>query len=246
MNEPGRTVLITGAAGALGLAVAHRLAAEAGTRLVLCDRDAAGLEVARSGLSGSEVETVVADVGDAGEVDAAVGFAVERFGGLDVMINNAGILSPNKRLHQLVPEEWEAQLRVNLMGAVHGMTAAIRVMRHGGGGSIINTASVAGLTAWTHSAPYCAAKAAVIHLSKVAAVEYARDRIRVNCVCPGTFESSMSQLIPEAALTGLTARYPLGLGTPAGLVGAFAYLAGAESGWTTGTAMVVDGGYTAP
>jgi NAD(P)-dependent dehydrogenase (short-subunit alcohol dehydrogenase family) len=132
------------------------------------------------------------------------------------------------------------------MGVVHGMTSAIRVMRGAGGGSIINTASVAGLTAWAYAAPYCATKAAVIHLTKVAAVEYAKERIRVNCVCPGTFESGMSAKIPREAMAGLEARHPLGFGTPADLAGAFAYLAGSESRWTTGTAIVVDGGYAAP
>jgi len=163
-----------------------------------------------------------------------------------VMINNAGVLAPNARMHRLTAADWDRQIRVNLMGVVHGMTAAVRVMRAGGGGSIVNTASVAGLAAWTHSAPYCATKAAVIHLSKVAAVEYARDAIRVNCVCPGTFESGMSAHLPAEALGAIAARHPLGIGTPADLVGAYAYLAGPESRWTTGTALVVDGGYAAP
>jgi 3-oxoacyl-[acyl-carrier protein] reductase len=248
MVEPSRVVLVTGAAGGLGAAVAHRLAAESGTALVLCDLSAEGLAEVEKSLAGEgvPVASTVVDVGDAEAVEAAVALAVERFGGLHVMVNNAGAIAPNARMHHLTADDWDRQIRVNLMGVVHGMTSAIRVMRGAGGGSIINTASVAGLTAWAYAAPYCATKAAVIHLTKVAAVEYAKERIRVNCVCPGTFESGMSAKIPREAMAGLEARHPLGFGTPADLAGAFAYLAGSESRWTTGAAIVVDGGYAAP
>ena len=113
-------------------------------------------------------------------------------------------------------------------------------------GSIILTASVSGLTAWSHAAPYCATKAAVIHLAKVAAVEYARDGIRVNSVCPGTFRSAIHDGLPPEALDAVAARHPLGLGTAADLVGAYSYLASEAARWTTGSALVVDGGYSAP
>jgi 3-oxoacyl-[acyl-carrier protein] reductase len=119
-------------------------------------------------------------------------------------------------------------------------------MRAQQSGSIILTASVAGLTAWSHAAPYCATKAAVIQLAKVAAVEYARDGIRVNCVCPGTFLSSIHEGLPQEAIDAMAARHPLGLGSPIDLVGIYAYLASDASRWTTGSAMVVDGGYSAP
>lgn len=245
MSDISRVVLVTGAAGGLGAAVARRLA-EPGTALVLCDLDDDGLAGVAAGLDGTPVVTRVVDVGDAEQVDAAVAAAVDRFGGLHVMINNAGVIAPNARLHNLTPADWERSLRVNLMGVVHGTTAAVRVMRPAGGGSIVNTASVAGLTAWPYAAPYCASKAAVIQLTKVAAVEYAKERIRVNCVCPGTFDSAMSAQIPDAGKAAMQARHPLGFGTPEDVVGAFAYLAGDESRWTTGAAIVVDGGYAAP
>jgi len=119
-------------------------------------------------------------------------------------------------------------------------------MRPQGGGAIVLTASVSGMTAWSHAGPYCVTKAGVIQLAKVAAVEYARDGIRVNCVCPGTFRSAIHEGLPEAALDAIAARHPLGLGTADDLVGAYSYLAGDASRWTTGTALVVDGGYTAP
>ena len=132
------------------------------------------------------------------------------------------------------------------MGAVNGIRAAVPVMRAQKSGSIILTASVAGLTAWSHAAPYCATKAAVIQLAKVAAVEYARDGIRVNCVCPGTFLSGIHADLPAEAIDAIAAKHPLGLGSADDLVGAYSYLASDGSRWTTGSAIVVDGGYAAP
>ena len=126
--------------------------------------------------------------------------AVERFGRLDVLISNAGVLSPNGRIHNLATEDWERAFRINVLGAVNGIRAAVAVMRPQRSGSIVLTASVSGLTAWSHAAPYCATKAAVIQLAKVAAVEYARDGIRVNCVCPGTFRSAIHDDLPPEAL----------------------------------------------
>jgi 3-oxoacyl-[acyl-carrier protein] reductase len=119
-------------------------------------------------------------------------------------------------------------------------------MRAQASGSIVLTASVSGLTAWSHAAPYCATKAAVIQLAKVAAVEYARDGIRVNCVCPGTFVSGIHEELPQEAIDAIAARHPLGLGDAADIVGAYSYLASEGSRWTTGSAIVVDGGYAAP
>ena len=119
-------------------------------------------------------------------------------------------------------------------------------MRPQRSGSIVLTASVSGLTAWSHAAPYCATKAAVIQLAKVAAVEYARDGIRVNCVCPGTFRSAIHADLPPEALEAVAERHPLGLGSAADVAGAYSYLASDASSWTTGSAIVVDGGYSAP
>jgi 3-oxoacyl-[acyl-carrier protein] reductase len=119
-------------------------------------------------------------------------------------------------------------------------------MRPRKSGSIILTASVAGMTAWTHAGPYCVTKAGVIELAKVAAVEYARDGIRVNCVCPGTFVSAMHADLPPEALDAVAARHPLGLGSADDIAGAYSYLASEASRWTTGSALVVDGGYAAP
>jgi NAD(P)-dependent dehydrogenase (short-subunit alcohol dehydrogenase family) len=247
MNER-RVVVITGAGGTLGAALARRFVGEPDTAVVLSDLSASSLDATLAGLpdTGTTVDTVLADVSEVEQVEAVVARAVERFGRLDVLISNAGVLSPNGRIHNLATEDWERAFRVNVLGAVNGIRAAVPVMRAQRSGSIVLTASVSGLTAWSHAAPYCATKAAVIQLAKVAAVEYARDGIRVNCVCPGTFRSAIHDGLPPQALDAIEARHPLGLGVAGDLAGAYAYLAGDESRWTTGSALVVDGGYSAP
>jgi NAD(P)-dependent dehydrogenase (short-subunit alcohol dehydrogenase family) len=243
-----RVVAVTGAGGVLGAAIARRLAGEDGTALVLSDVSEESLAVTLDGLGDAPAPTatMLADVSDFAQVEKVVGLAVERFGHLDVLISNAGVLSPNGRIHNLATEDWERAFHINVMGAVNGIRAAVAVMRPRRSGSIVLTASVAGMTAWSHSAPYCATKAAVIQLAKVAAVEYARDGIRVNTVCPGTFRSAIHAGLPEDALHAIAERHPLGLGSAADLVGAYSYLASEDSLWTTGAAIVVDGGYSAP
>jgi meso-butanediol dehydrogenase / (S,S)-butanediol dehydrogenase / diacetyl reductase len=245
---PNRVVAITGAGGVLGAAIARRLAGEPATDLVLSDVSAESLGSTAGPLegSGARMATTMADVSSFSQVEAVVDLAVERFGHLDVFISNAGVLAPNGRIHNLATEDWERAFRVNVLGAVNGIRAAVAVMRRQRSGSIVLTASVAGMTAWSHSAPYCATKAAVIELAKVAAVEYARDGIRVNCVCPGTFRSAIHTGLPDEALDAIAARHPLGLGSADDLVGAYSYLASDDSRWTTGTALVIDGGYSAP
>jgi 3-oxoacyl-[acyl-carrier protein] reductase len=243
-----RVVVITGAGGTLGAALSSRFAGEPDTDVVLSDVSSESLETSVKGLPEhhGEVETLLADVSDVAQVEAVVALAMDRFGHVDALISNAGVLSPNGRIHNLDTEDWERAFRVNILGSVNGIRAAVPVMRAQRSGSIVLTASVAGLTAWSHAAPYCATKAAVIQLAKVAAVEYARDGIRVNCVCPGTFLSGIHADLPQEAIDAIAARHPLGLGSPADLVGAYSYLASDASRWTTGSALVVDGGYAAP
>jgi len=248
MDSPRRVIAILGAGGTLGTALSRQFAGEPQTDLIVSDLNETSLLEAVAGLPVKEgqVEAVVADVSDFAQVETVVKRAVDRYGQLDVLISNAGILSPNGRIHNLGVQDWERAFRVNVLGPVNGIRAAVAVMRKQKSGSIILTASVAGLTAWSHSSPYCVTKAGVIQLAKVAAVEYARDGIRVNCVCPGTFLSGMHAGLPDEAIGAIAAKHPLGLGSAADLVGAYSYLASDASRWTTGSALVVDGGYAAP
>lgn len=248
MDEQQRVIAILGAGGSLGAAISNRLAGEPGTSLVLSDVSAPSLQATIEGLpdNGAPVDSLLADVGDFPQVAAVVERALERFGHLDVLVSNAGVLAPNGRIHNLTDQDWERSFHINVMGSVHAIRAAVGPMREQRSGSIILTASVAGLTAWSHTGPYCVTKAAVIHLTKVAAVEYARDAIRVNCVCPGTFISAIHANLTPEAIDAIAIKHPLGLGTADDLVGAYSYLASDSSRWTTGSAIVVDGGYSAP
>ena len=248
MGAEERVIAILGAGGSLGAAIAQQLASESPAGLVLSDLSGQSLEATVAGLPDGHpaTETVLADVSDFQEVEAVVARTLERFGRLDVLISNAGVLAPSGRVHNLTTEDWERTFQVNVMGSVNAIRAAIPAMRPRKSGSIVLTASVAGLTAWSHAAPYCVTKAGVIQLAKVAAVEYAADGIRVNCVCPGTFLSAIHTGLTPEAIEAMAGKHPLGLGSPADLVGAYSYLAGEASRWTTGSAMVVDGGYSAP
>ena len=156
-TEARRVVAITGAGGVLGAAIALRLAEEAGTDLVLSDVSAEALRATAGplGETAADTATILADVSDAAQVDAVVHTAVERFGHLDVLISNAGVLSPNGRIHNLATEDWERAFRVNVLGAVHGVRAAVAAMRPRRSGSIVLTASVAGLTAWCRGSCTC-------------------------------------------------------------------------------------------
>lgn len=240
-----RVIAILGAGGVLGAAISTTLAREADTDLMLSDVSAPSLQATVDEIA-TPVETVIADVTDFTQVEAVVNRTVERFGRLDVLVSNAGVLAPNGRIHNLTDGDWQRVIDINLMGSVNAIRAAVSVMRPQRSGSIILTASVAGLTAWSHAAPYCVTKAAVIHLAKVAAVEYAADNIRVNCVCPGTFVSPIHADLPQAAIGAMAAKHPMGLGSADDLAGAYSYLASDTSRWTTGSSIVVDGGYSAP
>lgn len=248
MAQSRRVVVITGAGGALGSALARQFASEADTDLVLSDVSEKGLAETVAALAPATPapQTVLADVSDYDQVQAVVARAVDTFGRVDAFISNAGVLHPSGRIHNLSTEDWERSFRINVLGAANGIKAAVGVMRPQRSGSIVLTASVAGMTAWSHAGAYCATKAAVIQLAKVAAVEYASEGIRVNCVCPGTFLSAIHEGLPQEALDATASKHPLGLGSADSLVGAYSYLAGAQSSWTTGTALVVDGGYAAP
>jgi NAD(P)-dependent dehydrogenase (short-subunit alcohol dehydrogenase family) len=243
----GKTAFVAGAGGALGAAIATAFAAEGVRALMLADLRPDGLASLQDRLTheGHTVATAALDVTDGDAFDAVVADAVELWGPLDVLVNNAGVVPPNARLHNLTTEDWVSCLAVNLTGTFHGVRAAARVMRERGG-AVVNTASVSAVTAWSHAAPYGAAKAGVVNLTRVAALEYAKERVRVNCVCPGAFPSAIHDGLPDGALDAITSRHPLGLGRPEDVASAVVHLASDESRWTTGHALVVDGGYSLP
>ncbi|PBC48012.1 short-chain dehydrogenase [Rhodococcus sp. ACS1] len=243
-----KTAVVTGAAGALGSAVATHFAAEGIRAIVLADINLDALDALAETLRAQDIEVAAEhlDVADGDEFDALIHNAAVRFGTVDTLVNTAGIVSPNARIHNLSTADWERSMSVNLTGTFHGIRAVARTSRKKTNVSIVNIASVSGLTAWTYAAPYCASKAGVIHLTRVAALEYAKEGIRVNAVCPGTFPTALHDSLPAEALTAIEDRHPLGFGAPADLTGAVTFLASDESRWVTGHSLVVDGGYSLP
>jgi NAD(P)-dependent dehydrogenase (short-subunit alcohol dehydrogenase family) len=175
--------------------------------------------------------------------------ALDRFGALDVLYNNAGVAGESAWLAQSSEENWQRVLDINLTGVYLGMKHAIPAMMERGGGSIISTASVAGMVGWRGAAAYSAAKAGVINLTRTAALEYARYNIRVNCICPGVIQTPLLDSVQgadEGSRARLVQMQPMPrLGTGDDIAHMALYLASDESAFVTGAAMVVDGGYTA-
>jgi len=243
----GRRTLITGAAGGIGRAVAERCVAQA-ARVVIMDVDCDAAQATATDL-GAELG-LGGDVTDAGAVERAVAEAAAALGGLDGVVNNAGIPMTGT-VAELDEDDWDRVLAVNLKGAYLVSRAAWPHLRAGDGGVIVNTGSIAGMWATENQPAYAAAKGATIMLTKCMALDGAREGIRVNSVSPGFIETPMlerfmaDQPDPGAVRDALTGRAPLGrLGTPLDIADAFVYLLSDEAGWVTGTNLVVDGGVT--
>ena len=248
----GKVALITGGASGLGLEVARQMAA-AGARLLLVDWDQASLETATGEIarSGAEVKSLRGDVSEDATAAAAVELASSTFGRLDILFNNAGI-DPLRARSVLETDvaDWDRILDVNVKSAYLMSRAAIPLMREGGGGSIVNTASVAGLKPGADETAYSVSKAAMVSLTAAIALDFAADGIRANCVCPGFMEMVMTDrrrdLTEEqqaARAAGAAARVPLGRqGTYEEVAKAVLFLAGPDASYITGAALVVDGG----
>jgi NAD(P)-dependent dehydrogenase (short-subunit alcohol dehydrogenase family) len=242
----GKRAIVTGGAAGIGRAIAHRLAAE-GARVVVADVDEDGARGVAEEIGPAAVARPV-DVRDGDSFAALIGGVVEEWGGLDVLVNNAGVGSA-ATVEDTSPEEWDRIMSVTLNGAFHGMRHAVPVMRAGGGGSIVNIASVAGLVGIPGRAAYCAAKGGVIALTRAAAVDHVGDGIRINCIAPGTVDTPWIDRITggdEATREAMRERQPHGrFVTPEEIAAMAAYLAADEAGSAIGAVMVVDGGMTA-
>ena len=245
--------IVTGAGRGIGAAIAGGLAAS-GAHVVFADIDEAAAREAAS-RSGTNARAVRVDVRDRNSVRAAVDVAMDEFGGLDAMFNNAGIVKVMPFM-DVTEDDFRSMMEVNALGVLLGMQEACRQMRkQGTGGSIVNTASIAGKQGYGFFMQYCASKFAVVGMTQAGAKEMAKDRIRVNAICPGVVDTHMWKVIDQgfqnARLTQnegdsfkqAAAQALLGRPSrPEDLVGVACFLASRNSEFITGQSIVVDGG----
>ena len=245
----GKVALITGGSDGLGRAVAARLAAE-GARVAICARRGPHLEAAAAELrdsSGVEVLAVTADVTRAEDCRRFIEEAVNAFGGVDILLNNAGT-SAAHGLQELDDDAWQADIDLKLMAAVRLCRAVIPIMRDRGGGAIVNTTIVGGKAPAARALPTSVTRAAGINLTKSLANEYARDKIRVNTICLGLIKSAQWERRagnrPVEELYGeIAKRVPLGrVGEAEEYADLVAFLVSARAAFITGTAINLDGG----
>jgi NAD(P)-dependent dehydrogenase (short-subunit alcohol dehydrogenase family) len=249
MRLEGKIALISGGARGMG-AVEARLFAKEGAKIIIGDvlEDEGRKLEAEINATGGEVLFVHLDVTSEADWQKAVEAAVNRFGKLDVLVNNAGI-SGRGRVEDTAVDEWDRVMAVNAKGVFLGTKVAIPAMRRAGGGSIINISSQLGLVGTDHSSPqYQASKGAVRLLTKATAIQYAKEGIRANSVHPGPIVTPMTEAAradPERYQLMLS-RIPLGCyGQPEDVAYGVLYLASDESRWVTGSELVIDGGWTA-
>jgi len=238
----GRIAVITGGAQGLGYAIAQQFIAE-GARVVLGDLNIDATRAAAESLGGSDVAVArVCDVTTGAAVDDLVGTAVEEFGSLDIMVNNAGI-TRDATLRKMSEEQFDEVISVHLKGTWNGTRSAAAVMREQGRGAIVNMSSISGKVGLVGQTNYSAAKAGIIGLTKAAAKELAHLGVRVNAIQPGLIRSAMTEAMPQRIWDAKLAEVPMGrAGEPSEVATVALFLASDLSSYMTGTVLEVTGG----
>lgn len=245
MSQPllsDRTAVITGGAQGIGYAIAERFVAE-GARVVLCDLDLDAASSAAERLGGKPVASAVrCDVTSESEVDTLLAAALEHYGSLDVMVNNAGI-TRDATMRTMTEEQFDQVIGVHLKGTWNGTRKAAAIMREHKRGAIVNLSSLSGKVGMAGQTNYSAAKAGIVGMSKAAAKELAHHGVRVNAIQPGLIRSAMTEAMPEKAWNQKMAEIPMGrAGEPREIASVALFLASDLSSYMTGTVLEVTGG----
>ena len=247
----GKAAVITGGAGGMGQAAAALFARE-GCRVLIVDRDTAAVDEAVRAIGSSQVSGVAADVTAPEQVEAYTRTALERLGGIDIALLNAGITGPNTPLESYALEVFDQVLAVNVRAVWLGLKAAIGPMKARGGGSIVMTSSIQGLSAMPNTSGYTTSKHALVGMMKGAALELAADNIRVNCIHPGFADTPMMHRIhqssgaPEQVQAALSASIPMRrYASPEEVARMMLFLASEDSSYCTGASYLLDGGLLA-
>ena len=238
----GQIAVITGGAQGLGLAIAQRFVEE-GARVVLGDVNLEATQAAAESLGGADVARAVrCDVTDAGQVDALVAAAVDGFGGLDIMVNNAGI-TRDATMRKMSEDDFDTVIAVHLKGTWNGLRAAAAVMRENKRGAIVNMSSISGKVGMVGQTNYSAAKAGIVGMTNAASKELADLGVRVNAIQPGLIRSAMTEAMPQRIWDSKVAEVPLGrAGEPDEVANVALFLASGLSSYMTGTVLEVTGG----
>jgi NAD(P)-dependent dehydrogenase (short-subunit alcohol dehydrogenase family) len=242
-----KVALVTGGGSGIGEACAKALAA-AGAEVAIADVNLDGVHrvVEDIAAAGGIAKAYSLDVSNDSEVDSVITAIVREFGGLHIAVNNAGIGGDQAPTGEQTPAGWRKVLSVILDGVFYCMSHELAAMKRGGGGSIINMASILGAVGFANSSGYVAAKHGVLGLTQTAAIEYAAEGIRVNSVGPGFIQTPLLSALPQEAMAGIAALHPMNrLGTPEEVAELVLFLASPASSFITGSYYPVDGGYLA-